>query len=150
MSIATTFGPLNNCKRGINEFIAFLLWSSWTPLALSTDPRLRTNVLEYLLKCLFILVTFRIFIYVNQMTTPISNGTQLMPSVGFPLKNWKLWHVCLQNKKNCCHIKYDSLQWAEGLQFANYCMHVPVHRSSAAVSNRISLLATFVASGMSK
>ncbi len=28
----------------------------------------------------------------------IGNGTQLMPSVGFPLKNWRLWLVCFQNR----------------------------------------------------
>jgi len=49
-----------------------------------------------------------------------------MPSVGFPLKYWRLWLVCLQNKKNCCHIKRDSLQRAGGRQFANSCRHVPV------------------------
>ncbi len=29
--------------------------------------------------------------------SPIDNGTQLMKSFGFPLKNWRLRHVCLQN-----------------------------------------------------
>ncbi len=47
----------------------------------------------------------------------IGNGTQPMPSVGFRLKNWTLWHFI--NKRNCCHIKRDSLQWTGGLQFAN-------------------------------
>ncbi len=28
----------------------------------------------------------------------IGNGTQLISSVVFPLKNWRLWHICLQNK----------------------------------------------------
>jgi hypothetical protein len=37
-------------------------------------------------------------------TTPLLNsikgtGTQLMPSVGFPLKYWRLWLVCSQNKE---------------------------------------------------
>jgi len=56
----------------------------------------------------------------------IGNCTQLMPSVGFPLKNWRLWHVCLKNKKICWHIKRDSLHQAGGRQFANSCRHVPV------------------------
>ena len=31
--------------------------------------------------------------------TSTGTGTQLIPSVGFPLKYWGLWLVCLQNKK---------------------------------------------------
>ena len=50
----------------------------------------------------------------------LGNGTQLMTSVGFHLKNWRLWHVCLQNK---------FLSNAGGLQFANSFRHVPVRIS---------------------
>ena len=56
----------------------------------------------------------------------MAHKSQLMPSVGFPLKYWRLWHVCLQNKNVCCDIKCDSLQWTRGLQFENSCRQVPV------------------------
>ncbi len=50
MSITTTCVPLNHFKRGLNGYITLLLWSSRTPYALSTVPRLRTYALDW--KCI--------------------------------------------------------------------------------------------------
>ncbi len=43
VSICTTCGPLNLCKRGVNWYKTLLLWSLRTPEAHSTDPRSRST-----------------------------------------------------------------------------------------------------------
>jgi hypothetical protein len=40
--------------------------------------------------------SYNTFIYTQPLQSNIGNGTPLMPSVGFPLKNWRLWHVWMK------------------------------------------------------
>jgi len=52
------------------------------------------------------------FDLVEKIFFQIHYGTQLIPSIGFLLKNWWNWHICLQIKIICCHMNCDSLQSA--------------------------------------
>ncbi len=45
----------------------------------------------------------------------------------FSFEILETWLVCLQNNKNCCHIKHDSLQQAGGRQFANRLVPVRIY-----------------------
>ncbi len=61
VSIGTIGRPLNPCKRGLKWYNTLLLWSLWTPNALSADPRLRAYALSWLRAILLIKYKFFCF-----------------------------------------------------------------------------------------
>ena len=66
------------------------------------------------------------FIFENYLSLDsIGTGKQLIPipSVGFTLKYWRLWHVCLQNKRICSHA-YNELEVANLQTAVDMCHSV--------------------------